>query len=274
MAAKPSTDCEWIAARRQVLVGSILAPSDNDQFIEASFATHFGRNVPERGFWAAFEQACSLAAEGLPWHTPRQLMLSYSLPQQVNGKDARGETMMTLAATFGRAKVVSILCQIKGDPRIENAKGWSTVHVAAAYNHVSVLEVLLNLSVSMNEADSRVGYTPLHLAASVDNVQVLETLRESKKADFWKKAKNGYSILHVASAHGSDKCVKFLSEAFPDMKFHADSILRETPAHKAAKHLHPHVYSHLTSLGARDDIENIEDDTAHDISTFNARYNF
>ncbi|KAE9343756.1 hypothetical protein PF008_g9545 [Phytophthora fragariae] len=99
-------DREWIEARRRILVGSILAPSDKDQFIEASFATHFGRNVPEPGFWAAFEQACSFAADGIPWHQPRQLMLSYSLPQQVNGKDARGETMMTLAATFGRAKVV------------------------------------------------------------------------------------------------------------------------------------------------------------------------
>ncbi|KAF1790038.1 Ankyrin repeat-containing domain [Phytophthora cactorum] len=246
-----------IEARRQLLVGSILAPSDKDQFIEASFATHFGRNVPEPGFWAAFNQACSFAADGTPWHQPRQLMLSYSLPQQINGKDSRGETMMTLAASFDRAKVVSILCQIKGDPRIENAKGWSTVHVAAAYNHVNVLEALLNLAVNMNEADSRMGYTPLHLAASIDNVEVLKLLYGSKKADFWKKAKNGYSILHVASAHGSGKCVKFLSETFPDMKFHDDSVLKESPAHKAAKHLHPHVYSHLTSLGARDNLETL-----------------
>ncbi|KAF1784472.1 hypothetical protein PC129_g3755 [Phytophthora cactorum] len=263
-----------IEARRQLLVGSILAPSDKDQFIEASFATHFGRNVPEPGFWAAFNQACSFAADGTPWHQPRQLMLSYSLPQQINGKDSRGETMMTLAASFDRAKVVSILCQIKGDPRIENAKGWSTVHVAAAYNHVNVLEALLNLAVNMNEADSRMGYTPLHLAASIDNVEVLKLLYGSKKADFWKKAKNGYSILHVASAHGSGKCVKFLSETFPDMKFHDDSVLKESPAHKAAKHLHPHVYSHLTSLGARDNLENIEDDTAHDMLALNTRYNF
>ncbi|KAL4124297.1 hypothetical protein PRIC2_010134 [Phytophthora ramorum] len=272
MSATP--DHEWIEARRRILVGSILAPSDKDQFIEASFATHFGRNLPEPRFWAAFGQACSFAAEGVPWHEPRQLMLSHSLPQQVNGKDARGETMLTLAATFGRAKVVSILCQVKGNPHIENAKGWPTVHVAAAYNHVNVLEALLNLGVSMNEADSRLGYTPLHLAASVDNVQVLRTLHASKQADFWKKAKNGFSILHVASAHGSEKCVEFLSETFPDMTFHDDSVSKESPAHKAAKHLHPHVYRHLTSLGARDDMENIEDDTARDISTFSTRYNF
>lgn len=64
------------------------------------------------------------------------------------------------------------------------------MHVAAAYNHVNVLEALLNLGMSMNETDSRLGYTPLHLAASVDNVEVLRTLHDSKKADFWKKAKN------------------------------------------------------------------------------------
>ncbi|KAG1695140.1 hypothetical protein DVH05_020781 [Phytophthora capsici] len=202
-------------------------------------------------------------------------MISHSLPQQINGKDARvwtGETMLTLAATFGRAKVVNILCQVKGDPRIENAKGWSTVHAAAAYNHVNVLDVLFHLGVSMNEADSRLGYTPLHLAASVDNVQVLQMLHASKKADFWKTARNGFSVLHVAATQGSENCVKFLTETFPDMKFHSENVLTESPAHKAAKHLHPHIYSHLTSLGARDDLENIEGDSAHEISTFNTRY--
>jgi hypothetical protein len=68
----------------------------------------------------------------------------------------------------------------------------------------------------------------------------------------------GFSVLHVASAHGSEKCVKFLIQTFPDMKFHNDSVLKESPAHKAAKHLHPRVHRQLTSLGARDDLENVE----------------
>ncbi|KAG7394059.1 hypothetical protein PHYBOEH_005885 [Phytophthora boehmeriae] len=206
---------EWIEARRKLLVGSILAPSDKDQFIEASFATHFSHNLKEPGFWSAFAQACSFAADGLPWHTPRQLMISHSLPQQVNGKDARGETMLTLAATFGRAKVVNILCQIKGDPRLENAKGWSTVHVAAAYGHTNVLEALLTLGVSMNEVDSRLGYTPLHLAASVDNVEVLSTLHASKQADFWKKAKNvrlhRYESKNHANSGNLDRAIRFFT---------------------------------------------------------------
>lgn len=146
------------------------------------------------------------------------------------------------------------------------------MHVAAAYNHVNVLEVLLNLGVTMNEVDSRLGYTPLHLAASVDNVDVLKALHTSKQADFWKKARNGFSILHVAATHGSEKCVNFLLDTFPDMKFHDDTVLNESPAHKAAKNLHPSVYRHLVSLGARDNLENIEDDTAREISRFNPRF--
>lgn len=98
--------------------------------------------------------------------------------------------MLTLAATWGRAKVVSILCQVKADPKIENAKGWSTVHVAAAYNHVSVLESLLALGVSMNEPDSRMGYTALHLAASVDNLETFECLHASGQANFHQQARN------------------------------------------------------------------------------------
>lgn len=69
-------------------------------------------------------------------------------------------------------------------------QGWSSVHIAAAYNHIYVLGALLALDVSVNEPDSRLGYTPLHLAASVDNVAVLECLFASGRADFGVKARN------------------------------------------------------------------------------------
>lgn len=195
--------------------------------------------------------------------------------------------MLTLAAASGRAKVVNILCQIKADPKIENAKvwrhrvlrsiamaslkrelpfgssilllqGWSTVHVAAAYNHVDVLKVLFTLGISVDEPDSRLGYTPLHLAASVDNVEVLQCLHASGKADFTKQARNGFTILHVASSHGSERCVKFLIDTFPDLKYQNDATLNESPAHKAAKHSHQLVYKQLVESGARDDLENVQ----------------
>lgn len=113
---------------------------------------------------------------------------------------SQGETMMTLAATFGRASVVKILCQIKGKPAIENAKGWSSVHIAAAYNHVAVLEVFLMLGVSVDEAGSRLGFTPLQLAATVDNEEVLECLHKSKKANFSKVAGN-VSLCDTCCSH-------------------------------------------------------------------------
>lgn len=173
------------------------------------------------------------------------------------------------------------------------------MHVAAAYNHVKVLDFLLTLGISVNEPDSRLGYTPLHLAASVDNIEVLQCLHASTKADFTKRARNGFTILHVASAHGSERCVKFLIDSFPNLKYQNDTILSESPVHKAAKHSHQHVYKQLVESGARDDLENVQvrllkwlcsrrltgqqqfmracllrnqDDTAHDFATFNSRY--
>lgn len=79
----------WIEARKRRLVGSVLAASDHEVFVEATFATHFGAHFRQQAFWSAFEQACCAAIESKPWSVERQLMLSYSLPQEVNAKDAR-----------------------------------------------------------------------------------------------------------------------------------------------------------------------------------------
>ncbi|KAF1319089.1 Ankyrin repeat, ph and sec7 domain containing protein secg-like, partial [Globisporangium splendens] len=166
--------------------------------------------------------------------------------------------MLTLAAAHGRAKVVSILCQIKADPRIENAKGWSAVHVAVAYNNTDILESFIALGINVDQPDARLGYTPLHLAASVDNTNVLKYFHDSGKADFMTKAKNGFAVLHVASVHGSEQCVTFLLTKYSESKYLYDAVLHENPAHKAAKHLHPSVYTQLVAHGTQDNVEHLQ----------------
>lgn len=79
-------------------------------------------------------------------------------------------------------------------------------------------------------------------------------------------------MLHVAATHGSERCVDFLLRTFPALKDQTDTILYENPAHKAAKHLHPRVYQHLMASGARDDLENAQDDSASDLAADNARF--
>ncbi|GLD98220.1 hypothetical protein PINS_up006917 [Pythium insidiosum] len=208
---------EAIEARRRRLVGSELTTGPPSECVEATFPTRFRRFFREPSFWDAFQTAWQAAANGAPWHQARQLMLSFSLPQEINAKDElvrlpdiplslltggtrlvltlvvfvwKGETMLTLASTFGRAPVVSVLCQTKGDPKVANAKGWSSVHIAAAYGHVAVLDVFVKLGISVNEPEPRLGYTPLHLAAAADHVHVLQRLHDSGQADFLKTAKN------------------------------------------------------------------------------------
>lgn len=68
----------------------------------------------------------------------------------------------------------------------------------------------------------------------------------------------GFTALHVASTHGSEQCVAFLLETYPDLKYHDDAILKENPAHQAAKHLHSSVYKQLVAHGTRDDLENLQ----------------
>lgn len=79
----------WIEARKLKLVGSVLAASDQELFVEATFETHFGGFFRQQDFWKPFEQACCAIFEGKPWSMQRQLMLASSLPQEVNAKDPR-----------------------------------------------------------------------------------------------------------------------------------------------------------------------------------------
>lgn len=79
----------WIEARKLKLVGSVLAASDQELFVEATFETHFGGFFRQQDFWKPFEQACCAVFEGKSWNMQRQLMLAFSLPQEVNAKNPR-----------------------------------------------------------------------------------------------------------------------------------------------------------------------------------------
>ncbi|TMW66973.1 hypothetical protein Poli38472_012089 [Pythium oligandrum] len=263
-----------IEARRRRLVGTVLTTGPPSECIETTFSRRFGRHFHEPAFWDAFEDACRAVNEGKPWYQARQLLLSFSWPQEINAKDEWGETMLSLATTFGRANVVNVLCQIKADTRIENAKGWSVIHIAAAYNHVKILQVFLTLGISVDSPGSRLGYTPLHLAVAMDHIEAVQCLHASGKVNFMRTAGNGYTALHVAVEHNAERCMAFLIQQYPDLKFQHDRVLDENPAHKAARGLQPHSYKGLAKHGARIDLENIEGSSAFDLAIDNDRYSY
>ena len=126
----------------------------------------------------------------------KNLLISYSLPQQVNAKDTCGESMATLAAQYGRCHVLRILHSIKADMTQVNNKGWTPVHVAVAFKQPEVLRTLHNLKVryvmcrrcfprtpdihSLVLRGTGMGYTPAHLAAQSNDVMMLKVLAETE----------------------------------------------------------------------------------------------
>lgn len=114
--------------------------------IEELFRTRF--QVREASFWGIFDKAC--LAGGDSWVTFRGLMLAYSLPQEINGKDDRGETMMTLAAQFGRPHIITILHFIKGNFTTCNTRGWTPLHAAVAYHRIEVVKKIHQLGGSLH----------------------------------------------------------------------------------------------------------------------------
>jgi hypothetical protein len=100
-----ATDRERMLARRRVLVGSVLTLGEQDhEAVEASFETHFSVHLRDERFWLAFKQACAAVRDGESWAMQRQLLLAFSLPQQVNGKDTRVRYLAAQLASGGNEK--------------------------------------------------------------------------------------------------------------------------------------------------------------------------
>ncbi|OQR96249.1 hypothetical protein ACHHYP_16590 [Achlya hypogyna] len=224
--------------------------------IESSFESRF--QALEKTFWRAFHDAC---AAGPQWVNHRALLISHSLPQTVNSKDAYGETMMTLAAQHGREHVVTVLLGIKGDPHCTNQKGWSAVTIAAVQNHTHLIQLFAGNRIRY--LIPSYGYTPAHFVVQVHNATMLRLLHDLH-ANLRIAAKNGYTLLHTAAEAAADDCLTYLVK-MKLIPIDARDTNNETAAHKAARRNHNHTLEILLAHGASFATENREKDCIADV---------
>jgi ankyrin repeat protein len=135
----------------------------------------------------------------------------------VDDRDARGSTPLHAAARAGDTdSVVFLLRDARANPMIVDDHGQSALHTAALQGHTPIVQLLVNESLSIDQAADG-GSTALHLAASAGHVQVVDllsklsttmtscTLLTSRDQDDW-------SVLHEAAAAGHTIVVQRLLE--------------------------------------------------------------
>ena len=83
-----------------------------------------------------------------------EYLLEGNLAEDVNGVTDFNETALFMAAWQGQPRNVALLLSRNGDPEVEEKTGWSPVHIAARFGHISVISEFINYGCNLNIANS------------------------------------------------------------------------------------------------------------------------
>ena len=160
---------------------------------------------------------------------------------RINAPDADGETPLHLAATTGKTETGRELID-KWHANIDavDNENWSPLMTAAAENHPSFIQMLLECGARINIVTSSEGHSALHIAAEFNRRNVIETIlnfvrdRDTGMGEVKAEErlmnmvnKRDETPLHVACSHGSFLAVQILVERGANLSMKNDKA--ETP---------------------------------------------
>ena len=135
----------------------------------------------------------------------------FAAGQPVNGTNARGDTLLTVAAYAGEAEAVAmILKQPKCEVDAKNKMGLTALAAAAFKGHVGIAEQLVKAKADVN-AQNGSRQTALMFAAIGQRTKMVEFLLKAG-ADAATADKSGNTALSLARGQGADEVVKLLSK--------------------------------------------------------------
>lgn len=135
----------------------------------------------------------------------------FTIRQPVNGVNARGDTLLTVAAYAGQTEAVKlILKQPKCEVDARNKMGLTALAAAAFKGHVEVAELLIAARADVN-AKNGSRQTALMFAALTGRTSMVEFLLKAG-ADASIADKSGNTALKLAREQGADEVVKLLDK--------------------------------------------------------------
>ncbi|WP_188153322.1 ankyrin repeat domain-containing protein [Wolbachia endosymbiont of Pentalonia nigronervosa] len=153
----------------------------------------------------------------------------------------------------GNFYLVKELIEKGADINIESNKkcesGWTLLHIATYYNHLNVVQYLVEKGANFNAKDSSYyGYIPMHYAAERGHLDILKYFI-NEGAYINTEGERGWTLLHIATYYNHLNVVQYLVEK--GANFNAkDSYYGYTPMHYAAERGHLDILKYFINEGA------------------------
>eukprot|EP00742_Colponemidia_sp_Colp-10_P008568 GILJ01009286.1.p1 GENE.GILJ01009286.1~~GILJ01009286.1.p1 ORF type:complete len:1906 (+),score=241.01 GILJ01009286.1:81-5798(+) len=167
----------------------------------------------------------------------------------VNAQDASGRTVLLVAAIYQAVEILPLLLTSEGlDPDLSDNRGLTAVHIAAIRGDLSALDVLLSHGASVDAASGK-GCTALHYACKGGHIDMVKYLLSKAGASVHVQDVANASPLHYAVEQQHERIVKMLLKCGASVHL-VDSAGR-TPLYEALAAHNTGIASAILAAGAR-----------------------
>ena len=153
----------------------------------------------------------------------------------VNQADDEQVTPLILACWYNHLEIVNLLLNQAGiDVNKTQQTGWTPLYIACMRSDVNVVKALLNKDgINVNQATTMYGYTPLMVACEKGHLEVVNLLLNHDGIDVNKiNTRHGQTALHIACNRGRVAIVEALVKQ-PDIDIEKEDNYGRTPFSRA-----------------------------------------
>ena len=157
-----------------MLVGCGKRPSD-DTVISKNSNTQTSSSYEDNNQQANLELFSAISRNNI-----KRAKQALARGADINSKNNNGRTPLMVAAETGNVDMAKLLAVKEAEPNSHH-KGWTSLHRAAFYGNIEIVDFLIEMGLDIDVKDDR-GQTPIHWPANYGRVQMVNHLL-SKGAD-------------------------------------------------------------------------------------------